>query len=275
MALRELYLCLRHPLVRNVRKQMVYDVQPHLPLVIRVRNEPGCPRGIRRHEHFIARARVVIPTLKRLQIHLGELPGLSLVVNSRFEPLFLLFGTHLEPIFQQDDARVDDRSFHIRNDAKKAFGFFFTAKAHDALHASAIVPAAVEDRDFSPRRQVRQVSLDIHLRFLALGRGRKRDHAEYPRAHSGGDSFNRTPLASTIPPFEDDANLFTLTPDPFLKLDKLHVQFAQLLLVILALELVPLGLFVGWRSIATPFAVLLVLRHVHVTSSPCTMSRTL
>src|SRR5215831_1268583 len=206
---------------------MVYYVQPRPPLVIGSRNEPGCPRGIRRHEHLIARARVVIPACKRLQIHLGELPGLSPVVNSRLEPLFLLLGAHLEPIFEQDDPRVDDSSFHIRNNAEKALGFFVSAKAHHALDPCAIVPAAVEDRDFSPSRQVRQVSLDIHLRLLALGRSRKCNNAEYARANPGGDSLDRTALASAIPSLENDADLLTLSSNPFLKLDKLHVQLAQ------------------------------------------------
>src|SRR5262245_5559623 len=117
------------------------------------------------------------------------------------------------------------------------FGLGLRAKPHDALDAGAIVPTAVENHDFPGRRQVRQVSLDVHLRFFTLGGCGQRHHAEDPRTDAGGDGFNGAAFASTVPPLKDDANLQTLVPYPFLQLDELHVQLSQDLFVLLAFEI--------------------------------------
>src|SRR6185503_864633 len=84
--------------------------------------------------------------------------------------------------------------------------------------------------------QVRQISLNVHLRFLPLRGGRKGHHTKYARAHSGGDGLDRAALAGAVPSLEDDADLLALVPHPFLKLDQLYVQLAQAALVVLALE---------------------------------------
>src|SRR5262249_25035544 len=60
----ELCLCPRCALIGNTREQMLDEVETCPALVVRSRNEPGCPRGIRCLEHLVARAGVIIPTSK-------------------------------------------------------------------------------------------------------------------------------------------------------------------------------------------------------------------
>lgn len=117
-------------------------------------------------------------------------------------------------------------------------GVLFGAKAHDALHARAVVPATVEDHDLSRRWQVRQVALGVHLRSFALGGRRDRHHAEDPRADPLGDRLDRAALAGAVAPFEDHADLGALGDDPLLQLDELGAQPREFLLVFLSLELV-------------------------------------
>ena len=75
---------------------------------------------------------------------------------------------------------------------------------------------------------MRKVSLNVHLRFFALSRGRQRDDPKNSRAHPGGNSLDDAALARAVAPFENDANLLRLVAHPFLQLDKLDVQFAKL-----------------------------------------------
>jgi len=84
---------------------------------------------------------------------------------------------------------------------------------------------------------MRQISLNIHLRFLALGRGGQRDNAEHPRADSLGNRLDRASLAGAVAPLEHDADLQSLVLDPLLQLDQLDVQVEQLALVVFRLEL--------------------------------------
>ena len=63
----------------------------------------------------------------------------------------------------QDHARVDDGLFDQRDAAQEALHVRVVGKAHDALDARAVVPAAIEDHDFAGRGQMRNVALHVHL----------------------------------------------------------------------------------------------------------------
>src|SRR5262249_38684913 len=84
--------------------------------------------------------------------------------------------------------------------------------------------------------QVRDVALDVHLRLLALRGGRQGHDAEHARAHAGRDGLDRTALAGAVAALEEDADLLLLAAHPFLKLDQLHVQVPQPVLVLSTLE---------------------------------------
>jgi hypothetical protein len=117
----------------------------------------------------------------------------------------------------------------------------FRAEAHNALYARAIVPTAVEDHDFSAGRQVRQVSLNVHLRFFALCRRRQRNDAENPRTDTGSYSFDGATLSGAVTPLKDDADLAASVPNPLLKLNNFPMEAFELLLEGLPLHLAVRG----------------------------------
>src|SRR5215212_1164221 len=67
------------------------------------------------------------------------------------------------------DGRSIGLSFHWRRESAM---LFFRAKAHHILHPGAIVPTAIEDHYLAGGGEVLHVTLDIHLRLLAI-RGRR------------------------------------------------------------------------------------------------------
>ena len=111
------------------------------------------------------------------------------------------------------------------------------AEAHDVLDAGAVVPAAVEDHDLAGRRKVLHVALHVHLALLAVRRRRQRDDAEDARADALGDRLDRAALAGRVAPLEDDDDAQPLVLHPVLQRAQLALQPGQLLLVVLALQL--------------------------------------
>ena len=122
--------------------------------------------------------------------------------------------------------------------SRNLLGLFLRAEAHDPLDAGPVVPAAVEDDDLARGREMRHVALDVHLRLLALGRSGQGHDPEHPRAHPLGDPLDRAALAGRVPALENDADLRAGGLHPLLHGDKLAVQDAHLLLVLLPLHLV-------------------------------------
>ena len=110
---------------------------------------------------------------------------------------------------------------------EEAFHLLLRGEAHHPFDPGAVVPTPIEDDDFACRRQMRDVSLDIHLRFLPLGRRGQRHHAKHPRADAFGDRLDRAALAGAVAPLEDDANLQSLMDHPLLQLDQLDMQLLQ------------------------------------------------
>ena len=85
---------------------------------------------------------------------------------------------------------------------------------------------------------MRQVALDVHLLFLALGRRGQGDDAKHARADALGDRLDRAALAGAVAAFEHDADLQPLVLHPPLELDQLDVQPLELPVVVLALSFV-------------------------------------
>ena len=104
---------------------------------------------------------------------------------------------------------------------------------------------------------MRQVPLDVHLGLLALGRRWERDDPEHARAHPLGDPLDHPALPGGVAPLEHDADLGPVAHDPLLEPDELALEASELLLVVLAAELlgrlpILLGLFrVAHRSPST------------------------
>src|SRR5215471_4997261 len=105
------------------------------------------------------------------------------------------------------------------------------AEPHDVFDASAIVPAAVEDHDFSGSRKMRRVTLHEHLRLFAVGWCGESDHAEHARAHSFRNRLDRPAFAGGIASLEYDDGARSLGLHPLLQMTKLDLKLAQLFLV--------------------------------------------
>src|SRR5262245_37217127 len=107
--------------------------------------------------------------------------------------------------------------FEFVDNLQKALGLFLRAEAHDALDACAVVPTAIEDGDFAPRGEVRDIALKVHLSLLALGRRRQCDDVKDPRADALRDRLDSAPLAGAIASFEHYARFSTRVDDPLLQ----------------------------------------------------------
>ena len=78
------------------------------------------------------------------------------------------------------------------------------AEAHDVFDAGAVVPAPVEDDDFSRGGEMLHVALEEYLGFFTIGRSGEGHHPKYTRAHLFGESPDGSALAGGIAPFEHD-----------------------------------------------------------------------
>src|SRR5262249_51276181 len=114
------------------------------------------------------------------------------------------------------------------------------AESHDALDSGAVVPTAVEEDDLTCCRKVRQVALDVELRFLALGGGRQRDDAKHPGAYPFCDRLDDATLAGGIATLEDHHDSQSLVLYPQLEFHELAVQLLHMRLVLLVLHLLAL-----------------------------------
>ena len=59
-----------------------------------------------------------------------------------------------EPVFDQLDPGAGEHAFELRHGAEELFVLVGVAKAHDLFYPGAVVPAAVEQDDFTRGRQV-------------------------------------------------------------------------------------------------------------------------
>src|SRR6185295_1211042 len=99
----QLHLFLRQLLVGNLLEQMRDDVEATATLVIGPRHVPRGEAGIGRGKHLVARPGIVVPAVVGLEIHGRELPGLTAIVDPRFEPPCLFLFTHVEPVLDELD----------------------------------------------------------------------------------------------------------------------------------------------------------------------------
>ena len=92
--------------------------------------------------------------------------------------------------------------FEHRRLLEKTLVFGRGAVTHDLLHAGAVVPAAIEQRDFAGCRQVRHIALKIPLRALAFGGFGQRHHVRLARVERLGNGVDGAALAGRVAAFE-------------------------------------------------------------------------
>ena len=156
--------------------------------------------------------------------------------DARLETALLLLVAGLQPDFDELDAALDDVFLDLGAEFEKAGVLLLRAKAHHILHASAVIPTAVENDDLTRRREMRHVTLHIHLRLLAIGRRRQRDRAKHAGADSLGQGANGAAFARGVAALEDDDHAQALVFDPLLEMAQLGLELAKFLLVVLGVH---------------------------------------
>ena len=141
-------------------------------------------------------------------------------------PLLFLVA-HLQPIFDQAYAVIDDDVLlECGTHLQKALVLFLGAEAHHMFHAGTVVPAAIEDHDFSGRGKMSEVTLYVDLGLLAVGGRRQRYEPEGARADALGQGADRSALAGSVAAFEDDDDPLAGRLDPVLQGAELGLQLA-------------------------------------------------
>jgi hypothetical protein len=168
------------------------------------------------------------------QVHRAELPHFATVIETTKKTLCLFLLAHFEPILHKDDPIFNHCSFPGGTHFKKASYFIFAAKPHNSLNARAVVPTTIEDHYLTTGRQVRNVSLNVHLGFFALRRRRQRNESEDSGADSFGNSLDDSSLASSIATFENHHDFKFFVLDPVLQFHEPRLEFRKMLLELFA-----------------------------------------
>jgi hypothetical protein len=158
-------------------------------------------------QHYIARARVIVPARIGFHIHRAQFPLPERIVDASGKPLLLLLHAGFQPDLDQRDAAIDDVSLDLRAQFQKAIALLLVDESHDALDTCAIVPAPVEDDDLAGCWKPLDVALNVHLRLFAVGRRGERYDSKYARAHPVGQRFDCAALAGGVAPLKDDDDL--------------------------------------------------------------------
>ena len=99
---------------------------------------------------------------------------------------------------------------------------FLGTKAHHVLNSGAVIPAPVEDDDFTSSGELFDVALGMELRLLPLGR-RGRATTVSMRADTLHDALDHPAFAGSVSSFENDHNAGVGRLDPVLELDQLNL----------------------------------------------------
>ncbi len=140
------------------------------------------------------------------------------------KPLLLFCIRNREPVFDQDDARAHPHSFEFRAGPEKLAVILVRAKAHDPFNAGPVVPAAIQQDDFTRSRQVSNVALEIPLCPLALGRCRQGDDAANATAEMLRDALYDATFTGRVAAFEDNDDFETFVLHPGLQLHQFQLQ---------------------------------------------------
>src|SRR5260370_14801675 len=226
-----------HFAVRDELEKVGDEVEMRGPLVVGLDDVPGRFLDVAAREHAVFRLGVVDPSGAGLQIHGAQLPALAGVVDPPEEPSLLLVIADRKPVLDQDDPGAHEHSLELRTCTHEIFVLGVCAEPHDMLDARAVVPAPIEEHHLAGRWQVLDVTLEIPLRPLFLGRRRERDHPAIAWVEQRHDPFDDTAFAGRIAAFEEDHDAQVSIPDPLLELDELDLEASELPLVLLAREL--------------------------------------
>ena len=98
---------------------------------------------------------------------------------------------------------------------------------------------------------MRDVALEVPLRPLPFGRGREGDDSNEAGVEQSRHPLDEAALAGGIPAFEQHYHPKAAVPDPLLELEQLHLEAAELLVIVLSVKN---------ALVRAPLSVLLVLQ---------------
>ena len=93
-------------LPRHHTEQVRNAVQSGPHFVVGLHHIPRGLRSIRRREHCVPGARVVVPAAMRLKIHRAYFPSSHRILDTLEEATVLLLFANLKPVFDEDNAIV-------------------------------------------------------------------------------------------------------------------------------------------------------------------------
>src|SRR5271165_4952329 len=187
-----------HLLIRHLAKEMVDAIESGLLLVDRVHHPPGGLGGVGALEHDFLGLSVILPAATRFEIHWAEFPLFERIMYAAGKSKLLFVVGDGKPILDKLNAGTDQHFFELRHRTEELFILIVGAKAHYALDAGTIIPAAVEEHHLTSSGKVRRVALEIPLRALAIVRsGQRRDPAD-ARIKSLGNTLYHATLARGV-----------------------------------------------------------------------------
>ncbi len=143
---------------------------------------------------------------------------------------------YFQPVLQEDDTLANQKRLERWTVPEKLPVLFLSTKAHHVLYASAVIPAPVEDDDFTSGGQLFNVALSMERRLLPLGRRGEGDHAKDARADALHNPFYYAAFAGSISSFENNDNAGVGRLDPLLELDQFNLQLENFGLVVFFIE---------------------------------------
>ena len=129
-----------------------------------------------------------------------------------------------KPVFDELDTAACQHLFEFRHGAEKLFVFVIIAKAHDALNASTVVPAAIKQHDLACGGQMRHVALKVPLcAFTVVGSGQG-SHPANAGVQALRDALDDAAFAGCISAFKQNHNAMAMGHHPVLQLDEFALQ---------------------------------------------------
>ena len=155
-------------LVFQVRKQILDHAESCEFLVIGAHHRPRRHLGMGARQHLVACRAVVVPVLLSHGIDRAHLPLFERIAAACGQAFFLLGLADIEVVLEQVNAGTQQHLLEGRHRFHERLVLRVVAKAHNALDAGAVVPAAIEHDHFLGGGQVRYVTLEVPGRAVAI-----------------------------------------------------------------------------------------------------------
>src|SRR5260370_24718550 len=127
---------------------------------------------------------------------------------------FLLLVAYGEPVFQQDDAGVDEHTLELWAGAEELNVLVLRAEAHDVFHSCPVVPTAVEQDDLTGGGQMGDVALEVPLRSFRVGGLAKGDDTAATGVQRLGNALDGSAFSGGVTALEQHDEFFARRLDP-------------------------------------------------------------